>query len=253
MFDLMIIEILIDAAVLSLILFLVAKHEADYSFGKVAMVTAAIGLGSFLMHVFLFEIISWLTIIPVFLFTGVMIKSFCWLNWRKTFLVIAIFTVFQVGSKLGITAISSRITPPEMPPSQTEQALEVAKEMGMLATPSRPAPIPVQTRSQQKKEKEKEKAKESKKQPSKIKKLFSKKSGKKTERRATGWEAAREALIHGGSMLNDHGQYVAIVNGEIVEVGDIVSHSIKSKKYRWKVSSISRHNISFEQLDIQQK
>jgi hypothetical protein len=251
MFDLMIIEILVDTAMLTLILFPVARHEADYSFGKVAMVTAAIGLGSFLVQVFLFDMISWFTLIPVFLFSGIMIKAFCRLNWRKTFLVIAVFTVFQVGSKHGMAVISSHIAPPEMPPSQTEQALEVGKDMGMLATPARPGPIPIQTRGEKKKEKQK--TEEAEKRPSKFKKMFSKKTGKKIDGGADGWEAARKALIHGGSMLNDHGQYVAIVNGEIVEVGDIVSHKIRSKKYRWKVSYISKHNVSFEQLDIQQK
>ncbi len=47
MFELMLIEIFVNAAVLRLILFLIAKHEADYSFSKVAMTTAGIGLQGF--------------------------------------------------------------------------------------------------------------------------------------------------------------------------------------------------------------
>ncbi len=242
--ELLFIEIFVNAAVLCLILFLIAKHEADYSFQKVAMTTAGISLGSFLIHVFLFDKIGWYSLILMFAFSAIMIKTFCWISLGKTLIVIAIFCTFQIGGKVGIHLISQHFASPKLPPSQSEQAYEIAKEMGLIASPNDTQnPIPKPT--------EKPKTDKNKSKLPKLKNPFSKSEKKKIK--SHNWDEARKTLIHGGTMLNSAGDYVAIVNGEIVEVDDVISHSMKSVTYRWKVTEISKHNTKFEQLDMKAK
>jgi hypothetical protein len=202
--ELMLGEIFLDAGILCVILFLVAKHEADYSFAKVAMVTAGIGLGSFLIHIFLFDKIGWLSLLVIFALASVMIKVFCWLSFPKTILVVALFCMFQIGTKFGMNAIAGYLFPEEEQPKLTQ------------LIPSAPVATKVIT---------------------------------KTEN----WGAARKGLILEGSMLNDKKQYVAIVNGEVVEVGDRISYKLGSDTYEWTVSEISKHAIEFKPLGIKAK
>jgi len=122
MLEFMLGDIFVNAAVLCLILYLVAKNEADYSFAKVAMVTAVIGLGSFLIQLFLLEKIGWLTIIPVFALATAMVMIFCWVRFWKTILVVVLFCLFHVGIKIGIEDIQRRLFPEHVPVSNCKYA-----------------------------------------------------------------------------------------------------------------------------------
>ena len=222
MFELMLAETFVNAAILCLLLFLIAKHEADFSFSKVAMVVAGIQLGGFLAQVFLFDMIGWFTLAVSFVLAFVMVEAFCWLNISKTILVVVLFCIFQTGTKIGFNAIAAYFSP-EIAQQQDAELGEVVKMLNaQVEGGEAPAPPQVPTLKQ-------------KGSP------------------LPDWKTARENLKLGGAMLNDKGGYVAIVNGEIVEVGDIVKEELGRVVFRWKVSAISKHDIDFERMDAQPK
>ena len=111
MFEFMIGDAFLNAAILCAILYLVAKHEADYSFAKVAMVTAVTGLGAFLIQLFLFDMIGWFTIGLVFLLTAAMIMTFCWVRLWKTVIVVTLFCLFHVGIEIGVDGVQEHFFP----------------------------------------------------------------------------------------------------------------------------------------------
>jgi hypothetical protein len=111
MFEFMIRDVFLNTAVLYTILYLVAKHEADYSFAKVAMVTAVTSLGAFLIQIFLFEMIGWFTIGLVFLLTAAMIMTFCWVRLWKTVIVVTLFCLFHVGIEIGVDGVQEHFFP----------------------------------------------------------------------------------------------------------------------------------------------
>ncbi len=220
MFELMLAETFVNAAILCTILYVVAKHEADFSFSKVAMVVAGIQLASFLAQVFL-NTVPWFTLLISFVFTLLFVQKFCWLSFKKTLVVVLIFCVFQAGTKVGFNAIAAQFTPKPVQPPDSELG-EVVKMLNSQlgdAGDAHPKKTPA----------------------------------KGSDAADAQWKEARQALKVGGVMLNDDGGYVAIVDGEIVEVGDPVKLKHGKLIYRWKVTAISKHSVDFEPLDVQPK
>lgn len=221
MFELMLAETFVNATILCTILYVVAKHEADFSFAKVAMVVAGIQLVAFLVQVFLFDRIGWFTLAVSFVFTLLLVKQYCWLNMKKTLLVVVVFSLFQAGTKVGVTAITAYFTPEPIQPPDSELG-EVVKMLNSQFSDGE------DTRAEG--------------------------APPKGPDDGNGqWREARQALKLGGVMLNDEGGYVAIVNDQIVEVGDTVTLEFDKMLYRWRVATISKHNADFEPLDIQPK
>ncbi len=114
MFEFMIGDVFLNAAILCVILYLVAKHEAEYSFARVAMVTTVTSLGAFLIQIFLFEMIGWFTIGLVFLLTAAMIMMFCWVRLWKTVIVVTLFCAFHFGLEITADDIQEHFFPDEV-------------------------------------------------------------------------------------------------------------------------------------------
>ena len=131
MFEFMIGDVFLNAAILCAILYLVAKHEADYSFAKVAMVTAVTGLGAFLIQIFLFEMIGWYTIGLVFLLTAAMIMTFCWVRLWKTVIVVTLFCAFHVGIQIGVDGVQEHCFPDDSKDANGTQRSAQRNEIDM--------------------------------------------------------------------------------------------------------------------------
>ena len=68
------------------------------------------------------------------------------------------------------------------------------------------------------------------------------------------WAAARKQLVIGGVTRfrrpgADKDAYAALVNGRLVEAGDVVSVVIGGFKYQWRVVEIGPKGISFSPVD----
>ncbi len=63
------------------------------------------------------------------------------------------------------------------------------------------------------------------------------------------WEEAQALMRIGGSMRTPRG-FTALINGELVKAGDIVSLRFKEKLYRWKIDSVALSGVSLSPLDF---
>jgi len=134
MMTFLIAEVFLKAAVLSLILYLLARHEADYGFQKVAMVTAGITLGGFLLEQFIpfmvrrivgegvsapviLGVSTILTVGALMLFVASMVARFCWVSARRAAAIAAVYIVFCVGFALATQALKAQFEGVEMVPA----------------------------------------------------------------------------------------------------------------------------------------
>jgi hypothetical protein len=73
---------------------------------------------------------------------------------------------------------------------------------------------------------------------------------------ASAWEEARKHLDFRGSTRigqernSAAEKYLAIVNGKVVEAGDIVSTLYEGRLYRWRIEAIGPHGITLAKLDV---
>ena len=63
------------------------------------------------------------------------------------------------------------------------------------------------------------------------------------------WDEAQAVLRIGGSMQTPQG-FTALINGELVKTGDIVSLRYKNQQYRWKIDSVALSGVSLSRLDV---
>jgi hypothetical protein len=217
-----------NALVLAALLYLIAKHEADYSYAKVMMVTAVIGLGSFVIQAFLFEKLGWFSMILVFAMATAMIMIFCWTTLWKTMLVVVLFCIIHVGLKIGFAMLQQMLIP---------SAADSAVDAPTAAETAAEAATPPATQTNK---------------PSFLARITSrvKASGSPGKSKYSTWEEAKEALVLSATASNNRGGYAAMVNGEMLEVGDVVSVPDGTNVYRWRVQSISKHVIEYEQLSL---
>lgn len=68
------------------------------------------------------------------------------------------------------------------------------------------------------------------------------------EESAVAWKRARKMLKIGGKMVNNAGAKVVTVNGRLLEEGDIVSVDMDGHTYRWRIKSITKQRVQFDQV-----
>jgi len=85
--------ILITAALLSLIMFAVARHEADYSFPKVALISLGLGLTNFAITIFAGGLPALIVMLGLMVWA---LHQFCYLRWGMAGLVTGIYLVCQI-------------------------------------------------------------------------------------------------------------------------------------------------------------
>jgi len=84
----LLIETFVKAFVLLILVYVVARGEADYDFRKVAMVTAGIVLGCVVIEGLLFSRIGLFVLLPMAAFIVFMVMKFCWVRFWKSLLII---------------------------------------------------------------------------------------------------------------------------------------------------------------------
>ena len=89
----MILNLLITSALLSTIMYLVAKHEADYSLPKVIIMTVGISICSLLATALAGP---WVALIITLGVTVWALHQFCYLRWKMAWLITGIFIITQV-------------------------------------------------------------------------------------------------------------------------------------------------------------
>lgn len=259
-----------DALVLCLILYLVARHEADYDFPKLTMVVAGTALGNLVLLIAISGHLPpahllWIAPLIQMAFSAFMIKTFCWVSFWKALLVAAICTLLHVAFGLGVNLLMRKMTggreaAPSLVEQQERDLEEVKAEMLRMAALSRaavyasdsattnavatgapatnsPAAGPVATDGVP--------------LPSVSTNGPSSPAGltNALSADAVDWEAARKQLKISGTSGRP-GAYVALVNQRVVNAGDVVTVHYGNRVYHWTVRAITLDHVQFEPRDV---
>lgn len=136
--ELMIGQILLQALILCGLLYLIARHEADFEFAKVAMVVAGITLGNFIIELTLIPRIGVFTPLAEIAFVVFMITKFCWVRWWKAVIVSVLFIAVQLGMAFGVALVVQKVdrsvdeaggTVLERSDENTKEAVQIFREM----------------------------------------------------------------------------------------------------------------------------
>ncbi len=152
--------IVIDALILCVTLRLLAKHEADYSFPKCAMVVSPIVVAPLILAAVLaphLPPVLVLVAVPLLLipFAIYMVSKYCWLSWPKAIPVVVVLCVGHTLLSLGIAAarreLHKSVRPVERKQpaksSREARAREVEAQSDRAAKPPDRPPSPRRTPS----------------------------------------------------------------------------------------------------------
>lgn len=263
-----------DALILCLTLYLVARHEADYDFQKLTMVVAGTALGNLLLFVGLSMYlpprhVMWVAPIVQVVFSGFMIKTFCWVSFWKALMVAAICTALHVGFGLTMDWVMRRMmggkdAAPSLVEKRDRELEETRAEMehmlaqsaeALAAVPeaavtnhasatNAPDLAPSVTNPPAGTNRISAPASVSTNGPIPPVEATPVPSGTEDE-----WVAARKLLKISGTSGRP-GAYVALVNQRVVNVGDTVSVRFGNRTFRWTVREISRDRVELQPRDV---
>ncbi|MFO7871779.1 MAG: hypothetical protein R6V03_10155 [Kiritimatiellia bacterium] len=286
MITIMMAEIFIEAGLLCAILYFVARHEADYSFAKVAMVAAGISVGSLIIHAVtdahVPDNLKWTLYIADVAFAALMIMTFCWVSAAKSVIVIVIFSSFHLAAQAGVKALDKRMqkaTAPVM--TMTSERAEIMKEIqkeiimqGNRAAKSwkpkhtpppcripEPTPAP-ETNSPDVTEKPPQKpqiqmpaapaAARSPEPHEEPPGEIEEKAGEEDETVSSGWAEARKTIDITGIVKGSGGKYAALINSSVTEQGDVVSVRHEGKLYTWRVGKIENNGLELTPVGVRE-
>lgn len=252
MITLMLAEIFLKAAVLCILLILFARHEADYSFQKVAVVTAAITLGSILLEAFGKATLGWLILIPLVAFILFMLTTFCWVRWWKALIITVLFLAFNIVLAYGVSLVMKRANravanalTKAMP--GREDIMEIKEFMrsqsgSPVAMPgSEPVePIPGTITSAP---------------PTGLAAWLAGTTTNVTTAVVTGavnWAAAETRLKVGGMMVGSKGQKIVTVNNRLLEAGEKIQVEYAGRLYLWQLKRLDAAGVAWERLAVRE-
>lgn len=283
----MVVQIMIQAAILRAILMLIAKHEADTSFAKVAMVTAGISVGSFAIGVFTMQQGPFITIPAQIVFMAAILMTFCWISIGKSLIVVAIYITCHfliaflmallLGAMFAGMMPSQQAATPALLPSEPLPAPEYMPDNSSAPAPVYQAPEPEQAAARANMLKEKSEAKKREIEarvremeegpsipagrpetaspvkhqapvPSRPTAIKTAPISPIVKSEDSGWDAARKSLRIGGRMADGEG-YVIMINGKMFQKGDTVTHNMGGIRYKWKILSISKDKLEMEPVN----
>jgi hypothetical protein len=261
--------IFLKALVLCGILFLVARHEADFEFNKVVWVTCGITLGNFALEAFLapalikympFLVVAAVTFVIAAAFVTFMVVRFCWVRFWKGIIIAILFMGFSAGLSLAGVIVTAKISQSveETGGAKIEQnhkeALEIFREM--IATSSSQmigqakidgGKLSPDLASPDTKGSMKPSAASSQAQA-----IASSAPGKPAEQlpafaNTPEWQEAR-AKIEVSAVLVEGDRYTAMVNGKVLGVGDVLTVEVKKKSYQFKMAEITTDWVAWDPL-----
>jgi len=260
-------KVFFDALILCLLLYVVARQEADYSFQKVAMVVAGTALGNLLILVSAREHLSpvsqvWVLPLIEVGFSAFMIMTFCWISFWKSILVVTLFSVMHIGFGLAMGhLIRKALGSAEPAPAATVQSAPAAPEIKQESVPvARPGK---DRRGQPPARTNRAAAGNPPAGPSPAAGWAgSAPSATPAARQPAGrtpaagrgkgdsvgpvdWEAVRQQIEISG-IGGRPGAYTALVNHRPVAPGDVVSVLYQGKTYRWTVREITEREVRLE-------
>jgi len=279
-------ETFIKAFLLLILLYIVARDEADFDFRKVTMVTAAIVLGAVILDAVLTRFIGVFTLIPIAAFIVFMIMQFCWVRFWRSLLVAIPFLVLNIMISTAVTgfqqkadAVLSRGLQGPVSDEDMKIALSFYQDGGrtndlLLRMQKKEAPR-MDPNLQDIILKGLVAAIKSKKLPFKLGDTktipslpnipnesrpavdagTSEPAKETVDLTATApeWGEAGKKITVKGTLIGDDGVRVAMVNNQMVREGECVQVEHKKTIYRWRAMFIRDKGISWEPVEAVKK
>jgi hypothetical protein len=277
-------QIIIEASVLSLILYFVARHEADYSISKVSMVVAGITLGTFLIDTLAAPYIGLFSIVADIAFICFMLMTFCWITLWKSVLVVSIFSCFYIAMFFVVASIKTHLSE-SMNPSMMEQRTqdldeikqELLRQQQMFGGTAQGTPevipptvdVPGPSPDIEPPPPVAEAVAPSPSTPptdailptpmvaatvvsdasSSLPPVAATVSNIVPMAEDPLWREAKKKLKIGGAIKSKNDTWTAFVNNNMVEVGDVVSARHDQMLYLWRVKNIARDGIILDPIE----
>lgn len=94
------IGLVLNPVVLLILLWLVARHEAELEFSVIFLVSLGIGLGSMAISHVLAPYLGMFTLIPIAMLAIYLLMRFCHTSLQRSAIVVGLFIAYQIGFAL---------------------------------------------------------------------------------------------------------------------------------------------------------
>ena len=272
--ELMVAEIFLKAFVLCGILFLVARHEADFAFNKVVLVTCGITLGLFAMEAFLAPALAGymppvasaaVTILVGASFVAFMVVRFCWVRVWKGIIITILFMAFSIGLSVAGAMVMAKINKSveeaggSVIEKNNKEALQMFQEMMSVSSSQmmkqaaaegmNPLPEPVAALPGPSAPPEAEPAELPAEEPVAAPSPERPRTELPEFARTPEWQAAQAKIKVSAVLLERDGSNVAIVNGDVLGIGDVLTVEVRRKLYRFKMAEITTDWVAWDPLE----
>ncbi len=276
-------ELFINAFLLLILLYIVARDEADFEFRKVMMVTAGIVLGTVILDGVLTRYIGAFALIPIIAFVVFMVMKFCWVRFWRSLLIVIPFLIlnssisnsvdsFQENANFAIArGMQGQVTDEDMQialsmfqdggntnnfflSAQTEKP-EVRKSADQILVKKFMEWITLKKNpfNQANIVKIKEQASTVLKTPFIEEREDIPDYDTATEPAPHDWQEAEKKIKLKGVMVGTDGVRVALVNNQLVREGEFIRIEHKKMIYRWRAGGIRENKISWEPVEALKK
>jgi len=278
-------EVFIKAFLLLILLYIVARDEADFEFRKVTMVTAGIVLGTVIIDAVLTRFIGLFTLIPIAAFIVFMVMQFCWVRFGRSLLVAIPFLVLNIMISTSVASFQKKadaaIGRGLQGPVDEEDMKEVLAFFNQQ-TGGNAFQVPSKTKLPETEPTLNQillKALVAGITSRKIPKVvpnkawivgppnitFKVQKNKEKPVRSeqddsaelasdsSDWQEAGKKLSVKGALIGRDGVRVAIVNNQMVKEGECVQVEHKKIIYRWRASVIRENKVSWEPVEALKK
>ncbi|MFA7159397.1 MAG: hypothetical protein WC299_08855 [Kiritimatiellia bacterium] len=280
-------EVFAKAFLLLMLIYIVARDEADFDFRKITMVTAALTLGAVVLDAVLTQFIGAFTLIPIAALAAFMVMKFCWVRfWRSLLIVIPFLAInimisssigsfhkkadaaltrglqgpiseedmkialsmYQDGARSNKLLEAMQRKPPEV--QATADQIIVKKLMCMLLSGKTTFKKPVEFKIKPGPPPSGP-ASPAAAAPAAAVPPEQKSAHQAAEKPAgqEEWQEAEKLIRLKGVMIGSDGVRVAMVNNQMVREGELIQVEHKKRLYRWRAGSIRENKISWEKVD----
>lgn len=273
-------EVFIKAFLLLILLYIVAREEADFDFRKVTMITAGIVLGAVILDAVLTRFIGLFTLIPIAAFIVFMVMQFCWVRFWRSLLVAIPFLVLNIMISTSVASFQKKADAAVARGLRgpiSEEDMKVALSFYQDGGRTNKFLLPMQGKMPEIQETSDQmlvkkivewvtlkkspfnpavavKIKEQTGEGLKTPPIDQKKDEPEHEAAPEAaplqdWREAEKKISLKGILIGKDNVRVAIVNNQMVREGEYVQVEHKKMIYRWRASGIREKSVSWEPVE----
>ena len=221
------------------LLWLFARHEADFEYSTVFLVVVGIILGGFLIVMSLTKYLGIFVVIPIFLYVCFLLVKFCWVPWPKGLLITFLFFVVSAAIQIGkIYIMSGGFHLSDVPGFGADSEPITAssfESLGKFEKPTNSVAAPNATSA----------TTANPAVPPTPQLPAGTESAIKPD-----WDIAKSLIRVRGSMRDAKGQTNVMVNDEIIPVGGTFSVDSAGLRYTWRLTAINGSSATWQPVGV---